>query len=160
MQRRKRFAGYTAILALLLLLLMSDREPAIVNSLPTPLARPQSSAQELSSMSQPPPQHPPEQSQTEEAPSGPPGHNFSRIQAKMSRDTSRFSSTSHADGTVQINLNGGFQSASMARRKPDGSLEVRCFNQFEGVREFLLSPAAPSPTAQISRVTPPPSAEK
>lgn len=88
------------------------------------------------------------------------GHNFPAIEAKLRRKKSYLKSTTLADGTVFIDVNGTFQSGSMARRQSDGSLVVACFNKFDDAWNFLQAPDSSSPIKELNQTSPLPFVER
>ncbi|MEM7790836.1 MAG: hypothetical protein AAF546_05520 [Verrucomicrobiota bacterium] len=66
------------------------------------------------------------------------GHDFNSIRRMMRRDPSLTVSVLRPDGSEKVNLQGTYQTASMARLKSDGSIEVTCFESFNPARDFLL----------------------
>lgn len=47
----------------------------------------------------------------------------------------------HADGTVMVDLQGGFQHAMLARVNADGMVEMQCHDQLRPAAEFLAGGA-------------------
>ncbi|MEM1223429.1 MAG: hypothetical protein AAGH40_11755 [Verrucomicrobiota bacterium] len=66
------------------------------------------------------------------------GHDFNSIRRMMQRDPGLTVSFLRPDGSEKVNLRGTYQTASMARLKSDGSIEVTCFESFKPARDFLL----------------------
>lgn len=71
-------------------------------------------------------------------------HNFAAIRAALRRDSESLEVVERNDGSMYVNLEGRYRSASMARRLPDGSLEVVCFENFAPAKEFLLNTGNPA----------------
>jgi hypothetical protein len=59
----------------------------------------------------------------------------------------------HADGTVEVDLQGRFQNVMMAKKNEDGTVSNACVDTPEAARSFLKSdaPAPASPTAGGTR---------
>ncbi len=54
------------------------------------------------------------------------------------------------DGAIQVDLEGRFQSVSVATIAPDGTLQQRCLTSAEAMKTFLRSPE-PTPTEHETR---------
>lgn len=61
----------------------------------------------------------------------------SELDNALSRSTDGLEQVFHPDGRVSVHLRGRFQSASVARIDPDGSLETTCVETIEEADAFL-----------------------
>ena len=63
--------------------------------------------------------------------------NFQSLRYAMQRDADKLTFTTHPDGSKSVNLNGTFRTVTAARRLPDGTLEISCFENFEDLEKFV-----------------------
>jgi len=60
----------------------------------------------------------------------------SQIEQILSRDVGALTEKNLPDGAVQIDMNGGFGSVSVARIKIDGELETACVTSMDALEAF------------------------
>ena len=63
--------------------------------------------------------------------------NFQSLRYAMQRDADKLTFITHPDGSKSVNLNGTFRTVTAARRLPDGTLEISCFENFEDLENFV-----------------------
>ena len=68
-------------------------------------------------------------------------HNLDHLRASMQRNADRITIKKNAEGSNVAYLNGTFKSVSAARRLPDGTLVVHCFDDYDAFEEFMTSPS-------------------
>ena len=76
----------------------------------------------------------------------------SRLRFMLSRDESLTSPIRLSDGRVGVALNGTHMSVSAARRRPDGTIEVSCFDSADGLESFLDGARAGRETVAATEV--------
>lgn len=65
--------------------------------------------------------------------------NLESLRYAMQRDASHLTFTKNPDGSKAVFLNGTFKTVSAAKRLPDGTLEIRCFESFEDLENFMVT---------------------
>lgn len=63
--------------------------------------------------------------------------NLQSIRYAMQRDARYLTYTTNPDGSKAVHLNGTCRMATAARRLPDGTFEIRCFENFEDLDNFV-----------------------
>ncbi|MGB0416196.1 MAG: hypothetical protein ACPGKS_05060 [Coraliomargarita sp.] len=86
-------------------------------------------------------------------------HALDTLEHALRRDHSGLQAKQQSDGSLYLDLKGSYRTASMARRMPDGTIQVVCFESFSDAKDFLSHPpSAPSSGHRCNHC--PPSAEK
>ncbi|MEM9444640.1 MAG: hypothetical protein AAGA18_04735 [Verrucomicrobiota bacterium] len=67
-----------------------------------------------------------------------------RLEVSMERSIKNLQLIDRPDGGKRLSLNGAFQFVSAARRMPDGSIKVGCFEHYDKLERFLLDDPAVS----------------
>jgi hypothetical protein len=75
-------------------------------------------------------------------------HNWDYLSHALRRGNEHITIIEKPDGTLQADLNGGYQSATAARIGEDGRIVISCFHDFESIQEFLLY--SDTPKRQVS----------
>ncbi|MEM6911697.1 MAG: hypothetical protein AAF555_08935 [Verrucomicrobiota bacterium] len=70
-------------------------------------------------------------------------HDLQKLATLLRRDTDPLQLAEKADGSRFVSLEGTFQTASLARRRADGTFEIVCFENFSQAEKFLLKPPPP-----------------
>ncbi len=69
-----------------------------------------------------------------------PKQQLQSLQFAMQRDASNVTFTDNPDGSRTAFLNGTFRTVTAAKRQPDGTLRIHCFDNFEALRNFMNTP--------------------
>ncbi len=64
-------------------------------------------------------------------------HDLSPLEYAMQRDPRYLTFTTNPDGSKSVHLNGTFRSVTAAKRLPDGTLEIRCIENYDALENFL-----------------------
>jgi hypothetical protein len=65
---------------------------------------------------------------------------------KDNKSTAGLVEVKHADGTVELDLQGRFQNVVLAKKNDDGSVSTACVDNAEAARAFLQNDQTTSPT--------------
>ena len=63
--------------------------------------------------------------------------NLKFLQTIMQRNSDTISFTKNPDGSRAADLNGTFKTVSVAKRLPDGTLDIQCFETYEALKAFM-----------------------
>ena len=69
-----------------------------------------------------------------------PKHHLQSLQFAMQRDANNVTFTDNPNGSRTAFLNGTFSTVTAAKRLPDGTLTIRCFEDFEALEDFMDVP--------------------
>jgi len=72
-------------------------------------------------------------------------HNMAKLQQLLYRNNQQLKVIHRADGSRLVRLNGQHQYASAARRQPDGTVLVGCFQHIEPMMTFMDTSSSKSP---------------
>jgi hypothetical protein len=69
-------------------------------------------------------------------------HDLHALRNAMRRNTSEFKVKTNNDGSEVVRLNGAYHTISAARRLPDGTLLIGCFESSAAIEDFLNKPGS------------------
>ena len=132
--RRKRlilcsFAIFLVIILSLIYFQHSEEAPEVVSTEPSP--KNDTSPNQVHHCTQ---CNPVTHAETEKP--KPAKHDMSPLEYAMQRDPRYLTFTTHPDGSQSVHLNGTFRMVTAAKRRPDGTLEIRCFDNYDALQNF------------------------
>jgi hypothetical protein len=80
--------------------------------------------------------------QTKDDMPSPTTHNLELLESVMRRDVNNIDIVENPDGSRTAHLNGTYRTVSAAKRLPDGTLKISCFENFEALKDFISNPAS------------------
>lgn len=78
------------------------------------------------------------------------GHDMDRLRHMMDHKTYKYRIRKLSDGSEVIELGRAAPSVTAVKKMPDGTLVMGCFQNFDGLQDFLLAPSGYQPTGDMS----------